>query len=266
MLKVGCIQFAPQLGNLEATQKILSGLVSKVKDADLLVLPELCNSGYNFINRKQAWESSAQINESSFINYLTQTCQQYNLHIISGFNERLGNDLFNSAVLVGPNGFIGKYQKLHLFNTEKDFFKPGETGLPVFDVGKFKIGIQVCFDWMYPEAWRVLTLKGANIICHPSNLVLPGLAQKAVPVHAMINRIFTITANRIGKEGNLRFTGLSTIANPKGEIIAQASDLDNEILLVDIDPQEASDKWVTDRNHLLTDRRPEKYTTLSEIN
>lgn len=262
--KVGCIQFAPFLGQPQATLDVLSALLPRAKDLDLLVLPELCNSGYNFTDQQQAWNASETIEDSKFINLLSESCKKYNLHIISGFNERDGNDLYNSAVLVGPKGFIGKYQKIHLFNTEKDFFKIGSTGLPVFDIGWCKVGIQVCFDWMFPEAWRILTLKGAEIIGHPSNLVLPGLAQKAVPVHAMINRIFTVTANRIGIEGDLRFTGLSTIANPKGNILVQASDTQEEIIITDCNLEETRDKWVTSRNHVLKDRHPENYALLSE--
>ena len=262
--KIGCIQFAPILGQPEATLNVLSALLPSAKDLDLLVLPELCNSGYNFTDPVQARDTSESIDDSRFIKFLADTCKNFNMHIVSGFNERDGSHLYNSAVLVGPKGFIGKYQKLHLFNTEKDFFEPGKTELPIFDIGRCKIGIQVCFDWMFPEAWRVLTIKGAEIICHPSNLVLPGLAQKAVPIHAMINKIFTITANRIGTEGNLKFTGLSTIANPRGSILAQATDTQEEIVVATVNLEEARDKWITSRNHVINDRRPENYKLLTK--
>ena len=262
--KIGCIQFAPILGQPEATLNVLSALLPSAKDLDLLVLPELCNSGYNFTDPVQARETSESIDDSRFIKFLADTCKNFNMHIVSGFNERDGSHLYNSAVLVGPKGFIGKYQKLHLFNTEKDFFEPGKTELPIFDIGRCKIGIQVCFDWMFPEAWRVLTIKGAEIICHPSNLVLPGLAQKSVPIHAMINKIFTITANRIGTEGNLKFTGLSTIANPRGSILAQATDTQEEIVVANVNLEEARDKWITSRNHVINDRRPENYKLLTK--
>ncbi len=264
MMRIGCIQFEPTLGNLGTTINSLSNLIQNAKDADFLVLPELCNSGYNFVDQKQAWESSESIDNSEFIQFLSESCKKFDMHIVSGFNERLDNNLYNSAVYVSPNGYIGKYQKLHLFNTEKDFFKPGRCGLPVFQLNGLVIGIQICFDWMYPEAWRILTLKNADIICHPSNLVLPGLAQKAVPVHAMINRVFTITANRIGSEGNLTFTGSSTIANTKGEILTQASKNQEEILIVDINPEESKNKWITQKNHILDDRRPQDYQILTK--
>jgi predicted amidohydrolase len=122
----------------------------------------------------------------------------------------------------------------------------------------------VCFDWIFPEVWRILALKGADIICHPSNLVLPGLAQRAIPIHALTNRVYVVTANRIGTEGDLTFTGVSTIANPRGDILAQASQAKEELVVQEIDIAVARDKMITPRNHLLTDRRPEQYALLSK--
>jgi predicted amidohydrolase len=121
----------------------------------------------------------------------------------------------------------------------------------------------VCFDWMFPEVWRILALKGADLICHPSNLVLPSLAQQAVPIHALTNRVYVVTANRIGTEGNLSFTGLSIIANPKGEVLLQASPTGGEVGLVEADLELARDKQITARNHIFADRRPEEYAFLS---
>jgi predicted amidohydrolase len=265
MMKIGCLQFAPVLGDLPATMQKLAALLPKAAALDLLVLPELCNSGYNFTSQEQAWETSEPVGDSRFIDLLTEMCRKHNYHIVSGFNERWQASLYNSAVLVGPDGYLGKYQKMHLFLNEKDFFQPGKEGLPIFDIGGCQLGIQVCFDWMYPEAWRILALKGAEVICHPSNLVLPGLAQRAVPVHALINRVFTITANRVGSEGELTFTGLSTIANIRGEVVTQASATGEELLGVEIDPVLARDKQVTPKNDLFEDRRPEEYTALVKL-
>jgi len=263
-LKIGLIQFAPVLGDVQATIRKIDGLIDQCQITDILVLPELCNSGYNFTSFEEAWETSEEIENSIFINHLLSKCKQFNLHIVSGFNERDNNNLYNSAILIGPKGYIGKYRKLHLFMNEKDYFKPGNISLPVFDIGLCKIGMLVCFDWIFPEVWRILALKGAEIICHPSNLVLPGLAQKAVPIHALTNRIYTITANRIGTEGDLSFTGLSTIANPNGDILFQASRTEEETVMKDIDITVARDKIITKKNDLFSDRRPEEYSILTE--
>ncbi len=263
-MRIGFVQFAPALGDVESTICKLDRLIGSDTAADVWVLPELCNSGYNFSSRRQARETAEEVADSVFIRYLESVCAQRDCHIVSGFNERDRDALYNSAVLVGPDGYIGKYRKLHLFFNEKDYFEPGDVGLPVFDIGLCKLGILVCFDWIFPEAWRVLALKGADVICHPSNLVLPELAQRAVPIHALTNRVYVVTANRIGVEGNLTFTGLSTIASPKGDVLVQASQGEEEVGIVDVDVGLARNKWVTSRNDIFADRRPDDYVFLLE--
>lgn len=264
-MKAGFVQFTPELCNLDATITRLEKLLSEAPAADLLVLPELCNSGYNFPTRKAAWEASEEIGNSRFIDLLTDHCRRNNSYIASGFCEKDGFKLYNSAVLVGPEGFIGKYRKIHLFYNEKDIFSAGDVGLPVFKTPIGVIGMLVCFDWIFPEVWRVLALKGADIICHSSALVLPGFAQRSVPVHALINHVYVITANRTGTEHTLTFTGMSTIANPKGEVVYQASPSAQESKVFDFDLDLARNKMITPRNHIFEDRRPEMYQELLNL-
>ncbi len=263
-MKVGFIQFAPVLGNVQANIRKISELIIHAKRADLIVLPELSNSGYNFESREQARATSEEIPTGVFVNFLASLCRENNLHIVSGLNERDNDCLYNTAVLIGPQGFIGKYRKLHLFLNEKDYFIPGDVGLPVFDIGSCKIGILICFDWIFPEVWRILAMKGADIICHPSNLIIPGLGQKAVAIHAVTNRVFVVLANRIGAERDFTFTGMSTVADPKAHVLVQASATEEEVKVVDIDVSLARDKMVTPRNHVFADRRPQEYTYLIE--
>jgi predicted amidohydrolase len=256
------MQFAPALGDVGATMAKIERLSADCAGADLVVLPELCNSGYNFESAEHAWATSERIGDGLFVEFLESLSQQLGCHIVSGLNERDGEHLYNSAVLVGPQGYLGRYRKLHLFMNEKDFFQPGNVGLPLFDMGLCRVGMLVCFDWQFPEVWRILALEGADVICHPSNLVLPGRAQRAVPIHALVNRIYTVTANRVGREGDLSFTGLSTISDPAGEVLLQASATDDAVGLVDIDISLARDKQVTARNHSFDDRRPGEYAYL----
>ncbi|MCK4462179.1 MAG: carbon-nitrogen hydrolase [candidate division Zixibacteria bacterium] len=263
-MKTGFVQFRPILGDVNANVEAIDRLVRSVEQVDLLVLPELCTTGYNFDSKEQAWELSEPIHDGTFVKHLVSLCREKKMHIVAGINERDGDKLYNSAVLVGPTGVVGKYRKLHLFMNEKDIFQPGDLGLPVFDLGWARIGLLICFDWIFPEVWRILALEGADIICHPSNLVIPGLCQRAVPINALINRMYVVTANRIGAEGDLTFTGLSVIADPKGEVIAQASPEDEEVAVVDIDVALARDKMITPRNHLINDRRPQEYRRLME--
>ena len=263
-MKIGFVQFCPVLGEPQTNLTTIERLVRSQPDADLLVLPELCTTGYNFESKEQAWETSELIEDGASVRLLVSLCREKKMHIVAGLNERDGAKLYNSGVLVGPEGVVGKYRKMHLFWNEPDIFEPGDTGLPVFDLGWAKVGMLICFDWIYPEVWRILALDGADIICHPSNLVIPGLCQRATPIHSVINRVYTITANRTGTERDLAFTGLSIIVNPKGDILAQAPATEEVVSVVDIDVALARDKMATPRNHVLNDRRPEEYQRLME--
>ncbi len=263
-MKAGFIQFAPKLGDSSANIERLEQLLPLAASADLVVLPELCHCGYNFESRQQAWNLSEPVKGGEFVAYLESVCRERGFHIVAGLNERDGDRLYNSAVLVGPEGVVGVYRKLHLFLNEKDIFTPGDLGLPVFDIGPAKVGILICFDWIFPETWRVLALRGADIICHPSNLIIPGLAQRAVPIQALMNRVYIITANRCGSEGDLHFTGLSLIADPRGNIPVRAFASGDEVRIIDMDVGLARDKKVTERNDVLADRRPEYYDLLTE--
>ncbi|GAB4269291.1 MAG: nitrilase [Candidatus Rifleibacteriota bacterium] len=258
-MKAGFVQYAPIFGEPEKNLEKLLSLLNETPSADLLVLPELCNSGYNFSSKEQALSLAEEASDSRFVAALHDFCARRNLYIATGFNEKEGDTLFNTALLVGPEGLIGKYRKIHLFLNEKDIFAPGNAGLPVFDTAAGKIAMLVCFDWVFPEVWRILALKGADVICHCSNLVLPGFAQKSVPTHALVNHVYVITANRIGTEKNLTFTGMSTIADPLGNVIYQASADKEELKVLDFDLNLARNKQMTPKNDLFADRRPDLY-------
>lgn len=260
LLNVGYIQLAPVLGDLEQTIHKLEKLFERCpKDAELVVLPELCNSGYNFSSKEQAFEYAEAVEDSRFLNYLIEKSRQKNMHIVTGLNERHEDKIYNSAVFLGPKGILGTYRKLHLFFKEKLYFEPGDSISPILELNGWKIGILICFDWLFPEAWRSLALKGVNLICHPSNLIPPDFGQQSVPVHALINHIYIVTANRIGREGKRQFTGLSLMASPKGEVLVQASRDKEEVEFRRLDISLSQDKMITPTNHVFEDRRPEFY-------
>lgn len=256
-MKIALIQFAPAFGDLKSTIECLKELFYKVREADLVVLPELANTGYNFDSRKQAFELSETIKESVFLDFIKTSCLQYNFTLATGFSEKEGNKLYNSAILMNKNGVVGTYRKLHLFMNEKNIFEKGNAGLPVFIVDGVKIGMLVCFDWMFPEVWRKLALQGVDLILHPSNLVL-SFAQSVMPSYALVNRVFIATANRFGKEKELAFTGESVIVNPKGEVLAKAGKFE-EILFANIDLELARNKMITPMNDIFKDRRTDIY-------
>jgi predicted amidohydrolase len=273
-MKIGFAQFAPRLDDPEGNRRQVAQLTENASGADLLVFPELAASGYNFGTVEAARRAAEPVPDGTFCRHLVELSARHRLFLVAGLCEREGDRIYNTAVLAGPDGVRGRYRKIHLFWNEKDLFSPGDLGFPVFDLRaddlgserggwSCRAGILICFDWQFPEAWRTLALRGAELVCHPSNLVLPGLAQRAVPVQAMLNRVWTVLSNRHGSERELTFTGRSQIISPRGEVLDEAPAAEDAVRLVDCDPAAARDKMVTPRNDLIRDRRPEFYGELT---
>jgi predicted amidohydrolase len=257
--KVSIIQFQPALCDPAESFGRLAPLLDQAVGSDLIVLPELSNSGYNFRDADQAFSCSETIDGSGpFQKFLISSSGKLGAFIVSGINEREGDYLYNSAILVNASGIIGKYRKMHLFMNEKDVFQKGNTGLPVFDIGKMKIGIMICFDYLFPEPWRIMAQKGADIICHPSNLLTEN-PHKCLPGIGLMNRIYIATANRIGVEGTLHFNGKSFFTEPSGGVPETASPDQPAVISMVIDTDISSNKMITPRNHVFDDRRPDLY-------
>ena len=261
-MNVGFFQFDPQFGE---TQRNVDSIIHTIHDfqGDLLVFPELALSGYQFLSKEEAWEFAEEVPTGSVCQQLEQAIQGRELYVVVGLAERAQGRLYNSAILIGPNGHVGTYRKTHLFFEETLWFSPGNTGFQVWDIGVAKIGLLVCFDWFYPEAARMLALKGADILCHPSNLVLPHCPD-AMVTRCLENHVFAITANRVGREqrGNkspLSFIGLSEVVAPNGHIVHRATRKDPELFSCEIDVAHARNKRINPYNDLLNDRRPEWY-------
>ncbi len=260
-MKAGVIQFEVLFGKKEHNFTTVSRLIEHGQ-ADLWVLPELFNTGYIFASQAEVNRLAEKIPEGPTTQFLISLAQKFNTQIVAGIAEQHEQVFYNSAVLVNSNGLQGLYRKIHLFDQEKIWFTPGDRPFQVWDIGLAKIGMMICFDWIFPEAVRTLALKSAEIICHPSNLVLP-YCQSAMVTRCLENHIFAITANRIGTEQRgerqLTFTGGSQITGTRGEILHRACSDREEWAVIELDPKLAQDKWITANNHLFDDRRPEMY-------
>ena len=265
-LIIGCYQLEPRLldraANLEAVERAFEGV-----SVDLAVLPELLSSGYFFSSQEDVDSVVEEIPDGPTTVKLIEIARRRRCHIVAGLPEVDGHGYFNSAVLVGPEGYIGRYRKTHLFYEEKIWFVPGDSGFPVFDVVSasgisYRLGIMICFDWFFPESARTLAASGADVIAHPSNLVKEWCPQ-AMPIRALENHVFTATANRTGTESNgredLTFIGSSLICGPDGVVRASAARESTEWIVASCDLSEARDKRVTDRNEIFADRRPGSY-------
>ena len=265
-MTVAALQYDIQRGrpgaNLAAAERLLDGL-----DADLVVLPELAASGYFFESTAQARDLSEPIPDGPTVRALQRWARETGMSFVAGVAERDGDTLYNSAVVVTPKGWLGTYRKTHLFYQETLHFAPGDSGFRVWTLTdrrgtSYRLGVMVCFDWLFPEAARTLALQGADVIAHPSNLVLPHCPQ-SMPLRALENGAFTITANRTGEESvgdeTLSFIGRSVICGPDASVLARADGRETRAIVADLDPRRARDKAFNAYNERVGDRRPELY-------
>jgi len=261
-MKVAIVQNHPEFGNVQGNlNRIEEMLAGKV--ADLFVLPELFATGYRFISMDEAHRFAEPVPGGMTTHLLISLAKKNNAHLIAGLVEIEDDRVYNSSVIVGPKGLIGRYRKIHLFDSEKSCFHTGTDAPPVFDLDGVKVGVMICFDWRFPETARSLALKGAEIIAHPSNLVLPHCPQ-AMITRCLENRIFAITADRVGEEERvpgekLTFIGQSQVVDPDGNILIRASETEEEVHIVDIDLKKARDKYLNPKNEIFKDRRPDLY-------
>jgi len=261
-MKIGIVQTHPIFGDIVRNLHTIEALINR-QPADLYVLPELCTTGYQFKDREEALGLAESIPDGPSTLKFLEIAQTTQTFIVAGLAERCGDRVYNSAILVGPEGFIGCYRKVHLFGAEKNCFSPGDSPFPVYDLGPVRVGVMICFDWRFPESMRSLALEGADIVAHPSNLVLPDCPQSMI-TRCLENRVFAITADRVGAEERvpgqtMKFIGQSQAIDPSGKILARASTDKEEILVVEINPQEARNKSINPQNNLFADRRVDLY-------
>lgn len=260
--RVSVLQFEPKFLDTKGNLERITALLRNV-ETDLIVLPELCTSGYLFGSRDEVEAASESLPSGAVFQAFSALAWDKQCSIVYGFAEQSGQDFYNSSALINPDGSHYLYRKSHLFDREKLFFTPGNTEFHVFPAKSgVRIGMMICFDWQFPEAARTLALKGAQIICHPANLVLPW-CQQSMSLRSLENRVYSLTANRIGIEEHagisLQFTGQSQILGTKGDILLRLSDSETGVHTCTIDPELALDKSITPRNDAFQDRRPDLY-------
>ena len=266
MLRVAVAQMEPSVDDVDANllnvKKILK--TAGEEGVNLLVLPELANSGYMFKSKEEALARSETIPDGLFSTSLLEWSHEGRV-VVAGICEMKEGNLYNSAAVFADGQHLTTYRKIHLFDREKEWFLPGNEEPPVVDFKGHKIGVMVCFDWAFPEVARILALKGADIILHPANLVLP-YCQNAMVTRSIENRVFTATANRVGTERGVVFSGMSQITSPKGEVLLRLQEEKLRVAWADLDLSVARDKKITKRNDVMEDRRPSIYGRLSRVN
>lgn len=270
LVKVAALQMEPHIGdkdrNVQETLKIIDE--AGKQGAELMVLPELCNTGYIFNSRKEAFALSEEVPDGPTTMEWINAAKKYNAYICAGITEREGNHLYNSVVVVGPEGYIGTYRKTHLWNEEKLWFEPGDLGFPVFSLPFGKIGCRICYDIWFPEVTRILVAQGADIICDSTNwVVVDPLQTKEKPTAAysaqqmsLMNAVYSVCADRVGEERGCMFIGNSCITDPGGGFVAGPGDPDKpEVVMAEINLMLARYRHWSEFNNPLTDRRTDLY-------
>jgi 5-aminopentanamidase len=262
------ITFADRERNLARIIEVLAEAATN--GAQLVVFPEAALTGYCFDSLVEAREHTEPIPGPS-TKRLSGVCRELNTHVIYGLLESDGEKIFNACALVGPDGVVGSYRKIHLPYLGVDrFTTPGDRPFAVHEAAGIRIGMHICYDGGFPESARVMTLLGADLVVLPTNWP-PGaecMAGCAVNTRAMENNVYYAACDRVGDERGFHFIGLSKICDPSGRMLAEAAHAREEILYAEIDVEQARQKKIIRVPGLheidrLRDRRPEMYTQIT---
>ena len=284
IVKSGLIQVGLK-GNTDMSPKEISDLMIEAhipyieeagrKGVQVLSFQEVFNQPYFCPSQDSKWYAAAEkIPDGPTINLMKEYARKFNMVIVVPmYEEEKTGIYYNTAAVIDADGtYMGKYRKTHIPQVagfwEKFFFRPGNSGWPVFDTAYCKLGVYICYDRHFPEGWRALALNGAEYIVNPSATV-KGVSQYLweleQPASAVANGVYIGATNRPGIEGpwNIgEFYGSSYIVNPRGEIIVQASEDKDELIVADMDMEmirEIRNNW-----QFFRDRRPETYFDLAD--
>jgi predicted amidohydrolase len=263
-IRAGYGQFDVRFGDWEANAAAIARIVGSV-EADLLIFPELAMRGYEFTSQEEAVELAEPFGSGRTSEFARDLAATHGTALVIGYSERADAGAYNACLLALPDGRLHNYRKIQLFNREKIWFLPGDRPGEVIATPLGRIGMMICSDWLFPEVARSLAIRGAQIIAHPANLILPW-CQRAMFARCLENRVYGITANRIGSENRagrtLTYTGGSQVMSPMGETLVSAPADAEHAGVVEIQPALADDKTLMHRNDLIADRRPEMYAGL----
>lgn len=236
---VAAVQFAVRKQDKPYNLEKVKSLVNR--RADLIVLPELFATGYWFASREMIAAAAEPVPGGQTTRALCEIAQSMGCRITGAVIEADGGALYITAVLAGPGGYAGKHRKRHLTEWEKQYYQCG-TDSSVFSAGGCKAGLMVCLEGWYPESARELTLKGAEVICHPM-LTMQQSTLDVLRVRAMENHVFIASANSCGEEvsesGTYVFRGNSRIIGVDGTILADAEAAET-MVTAEIDPRAAT--------------------------
>lgn len=270
--RIACVQMDVAQNQRDQNLSTTSNLLEKAYDAGatLIILPEMFNTGCMMKNRAEAYQAAEAVPDGKTTALLIRFAEECNIYIVGSVVEQSGYNLYNTAVLVGPDGYIGKYRKLHLCEDEVYWFEGGDLGIPVFHTPIGRIAMLICLDAYYPETFRICALQNADIVCVPSNwtdvtisrsLPVPykTMAPTLCMAGALSNYFFVAATNRVGKVNGTKFPGQSVIANQWGAPIAVAGEQE-EIIYADLDLCDSRRRYFHPTNSRLANRRIDVYS------
>ena len=264
MATVTCCELAPQLGSLEDNLAMAQAAIAAAaaEGADVIVLPELATSGYCFETAAEARANAITANHSAFEGWSSAAGSAL---VVAGFAE-LGADgqVYNSAIMLDRDGPRAVYRKTHLWDSELLFFAPGAAPPPVIGTRVGRVAMMICYDLEFPEMTRSVALRGADLVAVPTNWPwverpegMPAPEVVIAMAAARVNRISIACCDRRGIERTQRWNEATTIINADGWPVAQAAP--NTTATAELDLTASREKFISSRNHVLTDRRPDIY-------
>lgn len=266
---VACCQLAPKIGDLAYNRKLSERAIRSAayQGAQVVVLPELVQSGYLFADHSEAL-SLAETVEGPTLLLWTALARELNIVVVGGFCERLaGDELANSAAMIDAQGLRAVYRKAHLWDGENEIFSAGNDAPPVVETVHGRIGMLICYDLEFPEWVRLPALAGADLLCAPVNWPdgpRPQTERAAevvrVQANASVNRMFIAACDRHGHERGVSWVQGSVIVDADGYPVAGPAEQGGEqILLATLNLAEARNKRISARNDLHQDRRSQLY-------
>jgi beta-ureidopropionase len=242
----------------------------------VLCMQEVCTQPYFCPSQDAKWYAAAEpIPDGPTTRLMQEYARKHSMVIVVPiYEEEITGVYYNAAAVIDADGsYLGKYRKTHIPQVagfyEKFFFKPGNSGYPVFHTAYCKLGVYICYDRHFPEGWRALALNGAEYIVNPSATVA-GLSQYLwkleQPAAAVANGVFIGAINRPGTEEPWRigrFYGSSYVCNPRGELLCEASEDRDELVTADMDMDQVRE--VRNLWQFFRDRRPETYGRLTAL-
>jgi predicted amidohydrolase len=273
VVRVACCQIRPVMGDVEGNRDLVRRAVRAAVDAGarLIVLPELCTTGYVFESAEEA-RALGQSADGGALADWSEEAARGDAVVVGGFAETAGSAIYNSAAVVDKTGVLAVYRKTHLWNTELQIFDKGAVPAPVVQTSVGAIGVSICYDLFFPELLRGLALQGADIVVAPTNSPA-GQASAAADTNigisiarasAHVNRIYIAVCDRWGAERGTDWVGRSVIVDPGGTILANPPGDMESLVVADCDLSAAQDKrWAGTPNHAMDDLRPELYRPIS---